>query len=60
MSYQSSNWTGRTPRTVYEAFNPHVRSVITEPVRKSRWSVFNIVLTVIYAAALTVLWAVYR
>ena len=30
MSFNSSNWTGRTPRSVESAFGPYARGPITE------------------------------
>lgn len=51
MSYLSSNWTGRTPRTTQEAFNPHARSVITEPKRE---------VSPVAVVALVTVWAVTR
>jgi len=58
MSYVSSNWTGRTPRTTQEASNPHARSVITEPKREV--SPVAVVLAIVYVVALVTVWAVTR
>lgn len=37
MTYRSSAWTGRAPRTMQQAFGAHVYSQISEPVRPFDW-----------------------
>lgn len=51
----NSNYSGRTSRTMNEAFGPHASNLITEPP-VLRWS--SIALGVVYVIALAVVYGV--
>ncbi len=52
--YNTSNWTGRTPRSTSEAFGPYERFTVEAPLaKKSRWFPVYCVILVAIVTLLT-------